>query len=76
VQYGVVVATHPEGLKKGPVGITRAGVIYELFFTNLPQQGFTARDIVKLYLHRGTFEPALSDEDQEIDLDRWCSHSV
>jgi len=31
----VVVATHPEGLKKIPVGVTRAGVVYELFFTTL-----------------------------------------
>ena len=56
--------------------MTRAGVVYELFFTNLPQQAFTARDVVELYLHRGAFEPALSDEDQEIDPDRWCSHSA
>jgi hypothetical protein len=28
-----------------------------------------------LYLHRGAFEPVLADEDQEIDPDRWCSHS-
>lgn len=72
----VVVATHPSGKKKSPVGITRAGVVYELFFTNLPQQAFTACDVVELYLHRGAFEPALSDEDQEIDPDRWCSHSA
>jgi hypothetical protein len=72
----VVVATHPAGKKKSPVGVTRAGIVYELFFTNLPQQGFTARDVVELYLHRGAFEPALSDEDQEIDPDRWCSHSA
>jgi hypothetical protein len=72
----VVVATHPEGKKKSPVGVTRAGVVYELFFTNLPQQGFTACDVVELYLHRGAFEPALSDEDQELDPDRWCSHSA
>jgi hypothetical protein len=44
--------------------------------TNLPQQGFTACDVVELYLHRGAFEPALSDEDQEIDPGRWCSHSA
>jgi hypothetical protein len=37
---------------------------------------FTASDVVELYLHRGAFEPALSDEDQEIDPDRWCSHSA
>src|SRR5258707_13012606 len=72
----LVVATHPVGKKKSPVGVTRAGVVYELFLTNLPQQGFTACDVVELYLHRGAFEPALSDEDQEIDPDRWCSHAA
>ncbi len=72
----VIVATHPAGKKKSPVGVTRAGVVYELFFTNLPQQVFTASDVIELYLHRGAFEPTLSDEDQEIDPDRWCSHSA
>jgi hypothetical protein len=72
----VVVATHPAGKKKSPVGVTRAGVVYERFFTNLPQQGFTACDVVELYLHRGAFEPVLSDEDSEQDPDRWCSHSA
>ena len=72
----VMVATHPAGNKKSPVGLTRAGVVYELFFTNLPQQAFTASDVVELYLHRGAFEPQLSDEDQEIDPDRWCSHTA
>jgi hypothetical protein len=74
--YRVIVATHPATKKKSPVGITRVGIVYELFFTNLPQQAFTACDVVELYLHRGAFEPALSDEDQEIDPDRWCSHSA
>src|SRR5512135_1712491 len=72
----VVVATHPADKKKSPVGVTREGVVYELFFTNLPQQAFTACDVIELYLHRGAFEPTLSDEDQEIDPDRWCSHSA
>jgi hypothetical protein len=72
----VVVATHPASKKKSPVGVTRAGVVYELFFTNLPQRAFTASDVVELYLHRGAFEPQLSDEDQEQDPDRWCSHSA
>jgi hypothetical protein len=71
----VVVATHPAGKKKSRVGLTRAGVVYELFFTSLPQQAFTAVDVVELYLHRGAFEPALADEDQEQDPDRWCSHA-
>src|SRR5579884_1338484 len=72
----VVVATHPVGKKKSPVGVTRAGVVYELFFSNLPQPAFTACDVVELYLHRGAFEPTLSDEDREQDPDRWCSHSA
>src|SRR6266566_3186574 len=74
--YRVVVATHPAGKKKSPVGVTRAGVVYELFFTNLPQHAFTACDVVELYLHRGAFEPTLADEDLEQDPDRWCSHSA
>ena len=72
----VVVATHPAGKKKSPIGVTRAGVVYELFWTSLPQHAFTARDVVELYLHRGAFEPILSDEDREQDPDRWCSHST
>jgi hypothetical protein len=55
----VIVATHPAG-KKCSVGVTRAGIVYELFFTNLPQHAFTACDVVELYLHRGAFEPTLS----------------
>ena len=72
----VVVATHPATKKKSPVGVTRKGVVYELFFTNLPQQAFTACDVVELYLHRGAFEPVLADEDREQDPDRWCSHTA
>jgi hypothetical protein len=72
----VIVATHQASNTKSPVGVTRAGIVYELFFTNLPQRAFTAADVVELYLHRGAFEPTLSDEDQEIDPDRWCSHSA
>ena len=70
----VVVATHPATEKKSRIGSTRKGMVYELFFTNVPQDAFTASDVVALYLHRGAFEPVLSDEDQEIDPDRWCSH--
>ena len=72
----VVVATHPAANKKSTVGVTRAGVVYELFFTALPQQAFTAANVVELYLHRGAFEPTLADEDNEQDPDRWCSHSA
>src|SRR5256885_8425275 len=71
----VVVATHPATEKKSRIGHTRKGVVYELFFTQLPQDAFTASDVVALYLHREAFEPVLSDEDQEQDPDRWCSHA-
>jgi len=75
VHCRVVVATHPAGKKKSRIGVTREGIVYELFFTRLPQQGFTASDVVELYLHRGAFEPVLADEDAEQDPDRWCSQS-
>ena len=71
----MVVATHPAGKKKSRVGVERDGVVYELFFTKLPQGAFTAADVVALNLHRGAFENALGDEDLEQDPDRWCSHA-
>jgi hypothetical protein len=71
----VVVATHPAGPKKPRVGVERNGIVYELFLTTLPQGAFTAADVVALYLHRGAFENALSDEDIEQEPDRWCSHA-
>ncbi len=75
----IIVATHPapaKNKKKRQVGLIRNGIVYELFLTNLPQSAFTASDVVSLYLHRGAFETALEDEDEEQDPDRWCSHSV
>ncbi len=67
----VIVATHPTGETKRRVGVERGGMAYSLFLTNLPQQAFTASDVVALYLHRGAFEPTLADEDQDQDPDRW-----
>jgi hypothetical protein len=52
----VVVATHAAPEKKSRVGNTREGVVYELFLTALPQDAFTAADVVALYLHRGAFD--------------------
>jgi len=71
----VIVATHPQTAKAAPIGVTRDGVVSELFFTALPQATFTPADVVNLYLHRGAFEVVLSDEDQEQNPDRWVSHS-
>ena len=75
VRCRVVVATHPAAERKHRIGHIRKGIVYELFFTALPQKAFTAADVVALYLHRGAFEPQLADEDVEQDADRWCSHS-
>jgi len=72
----VVVATPPAGEKKSPVGVTRAGVVSELFFSRFPQQAFTTSDVVALDLHRGAFETTLADEDQEQDPDRWVSQTA
>jgi len=71
----VVIATHPAGTTTSPIGVTRDGVVYELFFTALPALGFSAADVVKLYLHRGSFETVLADEDREQDSDRWSSYT-
>lgn len=75
----IIGATHPaltKKKKKRQVGLIRDGIVYELFLTNLPQSAFTASDVVFLYLHRGSFETALEDEDTEQEPDRWCSHSA
>jgi Transposase DDE domain len=71
----VIVATDPATQTPAPIGVTRDGVVYELFFTALPQVAFTAADVVGLYLHRGAFETVLCDEDKEQDSDRWVSHT-
>ena len=71
----VIVATHPATATASPIGTTRDEVVYELFFTALPQGAFTPTDIVDLYLQRGAFETVLCDEDKEQDPDRWCSHT-
>ena len=56
----LVVATHPAGTAKSRIGVTRAGVVYELFLTKLPQSTFTASDVVALYLHRGAEDQCVS----------------
>ncbi len=71
----VIVASQPAASTPPAVGVSRDGVVYELFFTALPQAAFTPADVVSLYLQRGAFETVLADEDQEQDPDRWCSHT-
>ena len=50
-------------------------MVYELFVSTLPSLAFTASDVLDLYLHRGSFETVLADEDKEQEMDRWYSHT-
>jgi hypothetical protein len=71
----LVVATHSATSSPPPVGVERDGVVYELFVSTLPSPAGMSSDVLDLYLHRGSFEPVLADEDVEQDSDRWCSHT-
>lgn len=72
----LVVATHPATSSPPSIGVQREGMVYELFVSTLPSPAFTAKDVLDLYLHRGSFETVLADEDSEQDPDRWCSHAA
>jgi hypothetical protein len=71
----LVVATHAVTTSPSNVGVERGGTVYELFVSTLPSPAFTASDVLDLYLHRGSFETVLADEDDEQDSDRWYSHT-
>jgi hypothetical protein len=75
VSVRLIVAARPATTSKAPIGVTRENVIYELFWTTLPQDAFLASDVLDLYLHRGSFETVLADEDKEQNTDRWCSRT-
>jgi hypothetical protein len=71
----LVVATHAGTSSSPAVGTERDGMVYELFVSTLPSPAFTASDVLELYLHRGSFETVLADEDDEQESDRWYSHT-
>ncbi len=71
----LIVASHPATSTSASIGKKRDGMVYELFVTRLAAPAFSAKDVVDLYLHRGSFETVLADEDIEQDPDRWCSHT-
>jgi hypothetical protein len=73
----VIIATHPTtSTAKPPIGILRDGIVYELFLTTAAEVAFTCPDVLDLYLHRGSFETVLADEDEEQETDRWCSRTT
>ncbi len=71
----LIVATHPATSAPHKIGKKRDGIIYELFVTRLAAPAFSAKDVLDLYLHRGSFETVMADEDLEQNPDRWCSHT-
>src|SRR6266516_870630 len=71
----LVVATHAITSSPPKVGVERDSIVYELFVSTLPSSAFTASDVLDLYLHRGSFETVLADEDVEQNADRWYSHT-
>jgi hypothetical protein len=71
----LIVATHPVTSSPPSVGVQREATVYKLFVCTLPSAAFTPSDVLDLYLHRGSFEPVLADEDQEQEPDRWCSRT-
>src|SRR6266700_2577944 len=52
----LIIASHPATSTSAPIGKKRDGMIYELFVTRLATPAFSAKDVLDLYLHRGSFE--------------------
>jgi hypothetical protein len=71
----LIVASHAATSARQKIGKKRDGIVYELFLATLAPPAFSAKDVLDLYLHRGSFETVLADEDVEQDPDRWCSHT-
>src|SRR6266852_1875854 len=69
------LSAHPAKASPPSIGTLRNGIAYSQFFTTAPPAAFTPADILDLYLHRGSFETVLADEDAEQEPDRWCSHT-
>src|SRR6266566_9816314 len=61
----MLLAAHPVSASPPAVGTLHNGTVYEQFFTTVPPNAFSPADVLDLYLHRGSFETVLADEDQE-----------
>ncbi len=69
----VVTATKsPTGVEP-KVGKRIGDRVFELFTCSLGPEEATALDVLTLYFGRGGFEQTLSEEDRELDPDRWFS---
>ena len=70
-----LIVTRTPAPKEGKpkVGKHVGDFVYELFVTDRSTDAFTACDVLSLYFGRGAFEQTLSEEDREIEPDRWVS---
>src|SRR5260370_34601491 len=59
----LIVAVHPASSTSSSTGMQRDWLVYELFVTQLPSPAFSPQDALACYLHRGSFETVLADED-------------
>lgn len=71
----MLLATHPAGSSRPPIGNVREGIVSEPCFTTLPSPAFPPADVLYLSLHRGSCETGLADEDAEQATDRWVSRT-
>ena len=62
---GLLVAAHPATSSPPSIWVQREGMVYEMFVSTLLFTAFTSKDVLDLYLHRGSFETVLADEDTE-----------
>ncbi|MBO0780639.1 MAG: hypothetical protein J2P37_17595 [Ktedonobacteraceae bacterium] len=69
----LIVASSAATSDAPSVGEQRAETVYELFVSTLPSPAFSAKDVLDRYLHRGSFETVLADEDVEQNADRWVA---
>jgi hypothetical protein len=68
----LVIATHPGTSSDPAVGTLRDGTaLTSCLPARFPPQRLRLRMCLPLYLHRGSFETVLADEDKEQDADRW-----
>lgn len=69
----VIAVRTPEKLHQARIGKRLKKYVYELFVTSQSAGSLSGLDMISLYRGRGGFEQQLSQEDQEQDIDRWCS---
>ena len=73
----LVVSRFPaKGKKQRGAGTTIEGWHYELFITDLPQDGWAAPDLVTLYYGRTAIENRFGAEDRQFGLDRVLSYTT